>query len=87
MKLSEKQHDIIWLMQNGWELGFTGFGGAWVQKNGLGKGGELKRVANVTVIKLIENGFVKPTNYISFDFFFPIRTYVLTKLGMNPVAK
>lgn len=78
MKLSETQKQIISLMREGWELGashtFTGW--AWMQKDGLGKGGESRNVKSNTFFALIKLNLIScPERH------FPHSKYELTELG------
>lgn len=54
MKLSKVQQEVLDLMANGWELGRSeGFvSRCWLQKGGLGRGGEAKDVRSTTLRKL-----------------------------------
>lgn len=64
MKLSKTQLEILKFMGYGWELGqmlCTNLSvRCWLQKNGIGKGGECKKIKNSkSVIKLRELSFIK----------------------------
>lgn len=75
MKLSKTQKRILELMNSGWELGISVgyrnlFGSFWLQKGGLGKGGEtirninfktIDKLVNLELIKQCEKGF--PTTH------------------------
>ena len=63
MKLSKNQQKVINLLEQGWELGQrSGIdGGCWMQRNGLGKGGESLNVSSATVIALYKRGLIKHT--------------------------
>jgi len=78
MKLSETQQVVISLMQKGWELGrsLTIDGRAWMQKGGLGKGGESRDVRITTLLALQDKGLV-----IGMAREFPRQKYVLTEGG------
>ena len=51
VKLSKTQAEVVELMRQGWELGeSSGFDyHVWLQKGGIGKGGEVKKVSSSTV--------------------------------------
>ncbi len=78
IKLSEPQQAVIYLMQEGWELGksLTMDGRAWMQKNGLGKGGESKDVRTTTLFALVDRGLIEGKARE-----FPKQRYVLTEKG------
>lgn len=67
MKLTKAQQEIIDLLKNGWELGISaGFNArCWIQKGGIGRGGESKDIRHSTytalrkakAIKLVEQGY------------------------------
>jgi hypothetical protein len=61
MKLSEKQQQVIDLMQDGWQLGMDNFnnGRTWLQKNGIGHGGDCIDVRRNTVESLEKKGLIK----------------------------
>jgi len=52
--LSIKQQEVLRLMANGWELGqgMDRDGRCWIQKGGLGMGGEAETVSNATLHSL-----------------------------------
>jgi hypothetical protein len=60
-KLSKNQQEVIDKMRAGWELGqdmsFQGW--AWLQKGGLGKGGESMNVKLNTFHSLRERGIIR----------------------------
>jgi hypothetical protein len=59
--LSAKQEDVVGLMRQGWELGVSSSinrRGAWLQKDGVGKGGPTVTVSLATVRALREKGWV-----------------------------
>ena len=74
MKLSVLQQKVIDLMNEGWELGLTqGFcPRAWLQKNGLGKGGETLNISVATLYSLERNKLI-----VSQGYSYPTRTYKL----------
>jgi len=78
MKLSEPQQEVICLMQEGWELGQSLVinGRAWMQKNGLGRGGESKDVRAQTFRALVRKGLI---GGLAREF--PKQRYVLTEKG------
>ena len=62
MKLPKTQIDILDKMDNGWELGLaTGYKGsrAWLQKGGLGYGGDSQKVHRNTLFSLEAKGLIK----------------------------
>lgn len=65
-KLTEPQKDIIRLMKSGWQLGKSrsmfNRERAWLQYNGIGKGGESKQVNKATFEKLRDNGLIEQTD-------------------------
>ena len=76
LRLSKTQIEVVNLMREGWELGASsGFDYyAWLQKDGIGKGGPTKRVSGATVhalwkkkfifvLKTHYSGFTNPTIY------------------------
>lgn len=62
MKLSQRQQEVIDLMKAGWELGRS-IGGltnrSWMQKDGLGRGGETKDVHSNTFFALEDKGLIE----------------------------
>jgi len=60
-KLTPVQQEVIDLMKQGWELGSdsTIDGKCWIQKGGLGKGGEAKTVKYGTINTLGYLGYIK----------------------------
>ena len=74
MKLSKVQREVVELMKRGWELGCsTSFDSrCWMQKDGLGRGGETKDVRSSTVFALHKKEVIILTNRG-----FPIRKYGL----------
>ncbi len=61
-ELTPRQKEIVGLMRNGWELGteIALSGRAWIQKGGLGKGGEYKNINGNTIYALQMKGVVIP---------------------------
>jgi hypothetical protein len=51
--------EILSLMANGWELGKSTTGRAWIQKGGVGHGGEAKKVHASTMRSLLDKGLVE----------------------------
>ena len=62
-KLTEVQQEVIDLMKAGWELGQNESGAmnkrSWLQKDGLGRGGESKKISSATVQALILKKVIK----------------------------
>jgi len=78
MKRFATQEEILRLMAEGWELGHStsGWGGGpwgWLQKQGLGRGGETISVRANTAWALMRKGLIKSTG-----FGFPTERYVLS---------
>ena len=61
MKLSKAQQEIIDLMNDGWELGCYSWGKYTysIQKGGLGRGGESRRVNAGIIHALHKRGLIK----------------------------
>jgi len=60
--LTTAQQRVVDLMRAGWELGasMSGIGGGpWLQKDGLGCGGECERVNGNTYSALLSKGVIK----------------------------
>lgn len=78
MKLSPIQQKTIALMQDGWELGVSGGFSprCWIQKNGIGKGGESLNLKISTFHVLLNKKLIKKT-----EDGYPTSKYKLTKLG------
>lgn len=79
MNLTHKQIGIIQLMKEGWEMAYDNFmtkRKCWVQKNGVGKGGESIRVEASTFKALKEKGLIKE------EYNYPTSTYRLTESGL-----
>lgn len=78
MKLSKRQQEVLDLMIAGWELGkdMSAQGSAWLQKDGLGKGGAIVRVRQNTFYSLCRLALIKVTWER-----FPIKRYGLTEAG------
>ena len=75
MKLSKTQQHVIDLMESGWELGCstTMDGRCWLQKGGLGQGGETEDVRHNTVHALYKRGLIEG------HYGFPTKKYTLRK--------
>ena len=65
MKLTNAQQRVLDKMYNGWELGqSTGINQRWwLQKDGLGRGGEVIEVNAITARWLWDKGFIKPCEW------------------------
>lgn len=76
--LSAKQKEVIKLMREGWELGASKAltRRKWLQKDGIGKGGETKDVHTATFDKLYFSNLIYAPDYS-----FPSQKYLLTELG------
>ncbi len=59
-ELTPRQREIVDLMRNGWELGgdMSINGRDWIQKGGLGRGGEAKNVNGNTTYALYKKGVI-----------------------------
>lgn len=78
VKLSSTQIWVLELMSNGWELGHSkGYSPRfWLQKNGVGKGGESKSIAYPTFTKLLALKLICITQEG-----YPVDRYSLTDIG------
>jgi hypothetical protein len=78
MKLSPVQREVLRLMSSGWELGedMGTNSHAWVQKGGLGRGGETKKVNSNTVYALWREKYIEIVKEA-----FPTRRFKLTEKG------
>jgi len=81
MKLSPKLLEILELMNDGWELGFSiGVSKAlwWIQKGGLGRGGEAKYPhGRIQIRRLSKEGLIANDG----KHHFPTTPYFLTDKG------
>ena len=79
IKLSETQKDIVKLLQSGeWEIGYSSgvrLSRGWMQKGGLGRGGEAKDINVATFRALKDKGLIEQGEYG-----FPTRHYIITDL-------
>ncbi len=77
-KLSETQIEIIKLMREGWQMGVSLAGSSriWIQKDGVGRGGETKKVTSPVYNGLKERGVLECV-----DNDFPTAKYNLNELG------
>ena len=82
-ELSPTQIEVISLMNQGWELGRSEgfFPGAWLQKDGLGKGGTSKSISIATLHSLQVKGYIKNVKHD-----YPNNHYDLTDKGKGFVA-
>jgi hypothetical protein len=70
-QLSDRQKDVIWKMQHGWQLGFEGYAyssGAPIyrlQKGGLGSGGENDHVTSATIRSLASLALIDKTDDVA----------------------
>jgi hypothetical protein len=78
VKLTKAQQEVIDLMRQGWELGVstTADGRWWLQKGGLGRGGETNNVNANTAHALLRAGLIRSAGYS-----FPTQHYLLTDKG------
>ncbi len=86
MKTSQKQIEILQLITNGWEIGIdTGPSPTtWIQKGGLGRGGESKQVHFNTFDSLRYKGLIKRNHE---SFFANPQHYCITDKGRQVVAQ
>jgi hypothetical protein len=77
VKLTKVQKEVVELMKNNWQLGESSLyckRRVWLQLNGIGKGGDHKKVSHSTF------AYLKNKNVIEIDQSkFPTSTYKLTK--------
>lgn len=85
-KLSKSQLELLKLMADGWELGkdATGSSGWWMQKGGLGRGGEAKNVHLTTAHNSYKKGLIKRDDTKPH---FPSTHYCLTEKGKKAVEE
>jgi len=77
INLTPSQKEVIKLMREGWELGASGStSNHWLQKDGVGRGGETKKINNSIAFVLREKNLIFCPEY-----HFPSSTYLLTELG------
>jgi hypothetical protein len=78
MQLSKAQSRVLQLLQEGWELGVSSgiVGNAWLQKNGLGRGGETEFVNYNTFHSLYKRGLIKVEKRKGDPFY--LTRYILT---------
>ena len=84
MKLTPRQVVVIKMLAEGWHLGLSTSGNryTWLQKDGLGKGGEAKSVHNQTVSSLFRAQLIEPGPYS-----FPSREWFLSDRGKKAAQK
>lgn len=60
MKLTKAQGRVVARMKEGWELGWSNTmdGRVWLQKDGVGRGGETERVLSATAHALVKAGII-----------------------------
>lgn len=80
--MSRSQQDVITKMKEGWELGRSTMGvyrssnpRCWLQKGGLGKGGETQHISLATLWALLDRKLIKQIDD------FPTIRYILTERG------
>ncbi len=78
MKLTTNQIEVIKLMREGWQMGHSAVmtRRTWLQKDGVGRGGESKDVNKNTFNSLVFKNLLNQDKYS-----FPTVTYKLTELG------
>lgn len=77
MKLPTKAYDVVLKLRAGWELGqSTAFGHerCWIQKDGIGRGGESINIHGNTLQALLRRGLVKRVGHG-----FPTQRYKLVE--------
>ena len=64
-KPTKKQMEILTLMDSGWEMGVSSAFdfSAWVQKDGVGRGGAVVRLHANTFSGLSHRGFIEPAKH------------------------
>ncbi len=80
MKLSKTQKEVIQLMREGWQAGWTvGIKPRTrIQNGGIGKGGESKTLNSNTFFSLIDKKLIEQTGER-----YPSKKYDLTELGKS----
>lgn len=80
MVLSKAQQHVTDRMKSGWQLGetMTFEGGFWLQNGGCGRGGARENVGAGTVQALLKRRLIETDQSK-----FPLRTWKLTKRGME----
>lgn len=79
MKLSPSQQRVVDRMREGWELGISNSisaPNAWLQRDGLGRGGPTEKVSRGTVDALRKRGIITTGR-----FSFPTQRYTLSPTG------
>ena len=78
MKLTKRQQEVIDYMSDGWALGASHALSShiWLQKDGLGRGGDCVDVHAATFNGLHRRGMI-----VSAGYGFPTTKYVLTEAG------
>lgn len=76
MKLSKSQQQVVDKMRDGWELGYSSgfFTRSWLQKNGIGKGGETINVRVNTFLLLRDKNVIEKSRSA-----YPTDVYRLTE--------
>lgn len=79
MKLTKLQQEVIDYMKKGWELGSSTAisSRSWLQKDGLGRGGETRNVNGNTVSALCEKGLIQQ------KYGYPTKKWFLDKRRKN----
>lgn len=77
-KFTEAQAEVIKLMRQHWQLGVSldMSGRKWIQKDGIGRGGETKKVTSSTFNAINDAGLLECV-----DNDFPTKKYILNELG------
>lgn len=59
-KLSKRQQEVVDLLSDGWEIGWSGTfdGSVWIQKGGAGRGGPTMKVHAATAVALRSMGLI-----------------------------
>lgn len=80
MKLSKAQTQVVAKMKEGWQLGRdnTATGGWWLQKDGLGRGGDTITVNGNSAHALFKSGVIQEKKWG-----FPTSLWELTKYGKS----
>lgn len=77
-KFTAAQAEVIMLMREHWQLGVSldMSGRIWIQKDGVGRGGETKKVKSNTYHTILDAGLLECV-----DNDFPVKKYILSELG------
>lgn len=81
---TKKQLEVLTLMNEGWEMGvstsYINAGFAKLQRGGIGRGGEVRKIHNKTFDSLLERGLIKKRKHG-----FPASIFQLTDTGRKAI--